>query len=124
MSVSSREGRRASSQSQGESSSTSDVDSPAPAAAHHHTVPIDSNSSPAKESTSPLLTSILQSPSNIMSMASGDTPRSSLRTSDSQPSLIVVVDSPQKTHGNAAAGDAYSGHGTIRSIAGKLLTWV
>ena len=97
--------RRASSQSQGESSGTSDVDSPAPTSSH--LIPIDNNQqmtsrSPRPESASPLLTSLLQSPSSIQnSLTTGDithihTNPSARSTTDIHPSPIVVVDSPKR----------------------------
>ena len=93
--------RRASSQSQGESSGTSDVDSPAPPAPQIHSMDMNSTAvskSPKPESSSPLLTSLLQSPSSIIGLP-GDllTPNSTTRsTSDSHSSPIVVVDSPKQ----------------------------
>ena len=108
--------RRASSQSQGESSGTSDVDSPLPAGSHLG--PPDasqggSSRSPRPESGSPLLTSLLQSPSSMQPIsASGDMASikagsSARATSDLHSSPIVVVDSPnQQLKHSLVAGDS------------------
>ena len=97
--------RRASSQSQGESSGTSDVDSPAPVNPHlvtSETIHPISSKSPKPESSSPLLTSLLQSPSSLQTgVTSGDitliTTNSAVKlSSDVHSSPIVVVDSPKQ----------------------------
>ena len=95
--------RRASSQSQGESSGTSDVDSPAPIS---HLATPDANQastskSPRPESSSPILTSMLNSPSSIQaSIVSGELSHiqasSSARSAtDSHTSPVVIIDSPK-----------------------------
>ena len=97
--------RRASSQSQGESSGTSDVDSPAPSSISHLATPdanqASTSKSPRPESSSPILTSMLNSPSSIQtSIVSGDLTHiqasSSARSAtDSHTSPVVIIDSPK-----------------------------
>ena len=97
--------RRASSQSQGESSGTSDVDSPAPPTITHLATPDgnqpSSSKSPRPESSSPILTSMLNSPSSIQtSIASGELTHikansTTKSASDPHSSPLVIVDSPK-----------------------------
>ena len=104
--------RRASSQSQGESSGTSDVDSPAPPSMAHLTTPdtlqASTSKSPRPESSSPILTSMLNSPSNIQAaISSGElthiqaisTARS---TADTHVSPVVIIDSPKYSSTSAS----------------------
>ena len=96
--------RRASSQSQGESSGTSDVDSPIPVSTHTASdanLPLSSKS-PKQESSSPLLTSLLQSPSSLQTGGTTggitllQTNPSVKIGADTHTSPIVVIHSPQK----------------------------
>ena len=99
--------RRASSQSQGESSGTSDVDSPAPVSTQLITSetypPAVSSKSPKPETSSPLLTSLLQSPSSLQAGATGGditlipTNSAAKLASDAHPTPLVVVDSPKQS---------------------------
>ena len=120
--------RRASSQSQGESSGTSDVDSPAPATSHAHHMeanqPVAVSKTPISESTSPLLSSLLQTPSSVQSiniLLSGDsmhTPSLSTgRTSESHSSPIVVVDSPNQPYTQTLTAEECQG--ASRKYSGK-----
>ena len=104
--------RRASSQSQGESSGTSDVDSPAPPSLTHLTTPdthqTPSSKSPRPESSSPILTSMLNSPSSIQtSISSGEQQliqvMSATRSAtEAQASPVVVIDSPKHSSNTAS----------------------
>ena len=124
--------RRASSQSQGESSGTSDVDSPAPPSLTHLTTPdthqTPSSKSPRPESSSPILTSMLNSPSSIQtSISSGEQQliqvMSAARTAtEAQASPVVVIDSP-KHSSNTASKELISkedaGHNADSTLAQK-----
>ena len=120
--------RRASSQSQGESSGTSDVDSPAPVSTQ--LVASETNhpsKSPKPESSSPLLTSLLQSPSSLQTgVTSGDIPlipsNSAVKlASDVHPSPIVVIDSPKQFTQHSTVMDAsiespHKHHGKLHKV--------